>query len=87
MPIAIAVEEWRWHEGSVLLVEEESARKLLAEFSAEYLDQVMRAGRIDAKFETLYPIDGGWCLTGKYACYEMIGKSRLEENLLDYEAG
>lgn len=85
LPIAIAVEEWRWYEVSDAETEPD-AEGLLKDFADSYLSDIMTAGRIDAKFETLSQINGGWCLTGKYACYEMIGKSRLEENLLDYEA-
>lgn len=85
LPVAIGVEQWRWYECLSDPVEQD-AEAFLRGFSETYLTDIMIAGRIDARFETISPIDGGWCLTGKYACYEMIGKSRLEENLLDYEA-
>ena len=85
LPVAIAVEQWRWY-GPKNSEPEAAAEEFLEDFAASYLSGIMTAGRIDAKFESVSQFDGGWCLTGKYACYEMIGKSRLEENLLDYEA-
>ncbi len=84
LPLALSVEEWRWYES--VDAEDADGEALLRDFSCAYLIGTMTAGRIDANFESITKIDGGWCLTGKYACYEMIGKSRLEENLLDYEA-
>lgn len=86
LPIAFVVEQWDWYDQSSVTADKETAGELLRDRSGSYLTGLMVAGQIEAKYETLTQVDGGYCLTGKYACYEMIGKSRLEENLENDEA-
>lgn len=86
LPVALGVELRQYRDCSDVLSTLEDAQPLLEHFAGCYLADNMTAGRIDSRFETITQTEDSFCLTGKYACYEMIGKSRLEENLLDYEA-
>ena len=85
LPIAIAVEEYRRYDHASVTTQEAEAREILEHQTSAYLSQIMVAGEIQRRWESIHPVDGGYCLTGKYACYEMIGISRLEENLSNYE--
>ena len=61
-------------------VDEASADKLLTEFAQGYLEQQMITGTVKERMETLAAEDGRWILTGNYACTEMIGRERAEQN-------
>ena len=85
LPIAIAVEEYgRYHQTSVS-IQGSVAQEILERQSAAYLSQIMVAGDVQRRWDHFRPVDGGYCLIGKYACYEMIGISRHEESLSNYE--
>ena len=83
LPIAIGKETcFYWAEAQTMYA---SAESQLSQFAANYLLQVMQAGQIlhedvmVTRSETLYRLDG------TYGCHEMIGRSRPEENLPEYE--
>ena len=61
-------------------VEEEIAGTLLSQFAAEHLKAQMIAGAVTEALETIHAEDGRWVLTGNYACTEMIGRERAEQN-------
>ncbi len=84
LPVALTVERWTYHDMSFSTMDEEQAVQRLSTFAKKHLTEHMIAGRIDAQYETFASSTGYYCLTGRYACYEMIGKSRPEE-ILDNE--
>ena len=61
-------------------VDEVSAGELLTEFAYGYLAQQMIAGTVEESTENMVADDGCWILTGNYACTEMIGRERAEQN-------
>ena len=84
LPIAIVTEVTTYYDTADLSMEEESAQQLITQFSGRYLTGLMTAGQIQQKFETLEWTEAVCILRGRYACVEMIGKTRHEENLYDY---
>ncbi len=82
LPIAVAVETWIYYETedrSIALSED-----MLVLYSKRYLTTQMLAGRIESASEQLMSQDGVLYLDGDYGCCEMIGVTRIEENILDY---
>ncbi len=86
LPITFVVEELQSAQLQCSNTDSESAKVLAAEFASRYLSQKMVAGRIEARYELLFEDAEHYRMTGKYACYEMIGRSRNEENFEGYEA-
>lgn len=84
LPIALVTEEWTYYEQEEICMDESAAGITLANFSETYLTGTLTAGRIESRYETVISGDGVYRLLGKYACLEMIGKTRLEENLNHY---
>ena len=85
LPIALAVERWECYACQEISLEEEIASQRLLGFTRTQLLSDMIAGRIDSCFESVCQINGQYLLTGKYACCEMIGRTRPEEILENYE--
>ena len=61
-------------------VTEDTAGALLSRFAADHLKEQMIAGTVTQAMETIHAGDGCWVLTGNYACTEMIGRERAEQN-------
>ena len=61
-------------------VEESSAADTLTAFARDQLSEQMIAGTITAALETVSAQNGCWTLAGDYACTEMIGRERAEQN-------
>ena len=61
-------------------VEESAAAGMLTAFARDQLSRQMIAGTITASLETVSSQDGRWTLAGNYACTEMIGRERAEQN-------
>ena len=55
-------------------ISDEAANVLLTDFSSRYLQQIMIAGSITNRSESVLKDGGVFCLTGTYACTEMIGR-------------
>lgn len=86
LPVALVVEEWTYYDQTSITIDESTAGRVLSDFSSGYLTQHMVAGCIDSRSELLEESEGAYRQHGIYACFEMIGKTRLEENLENYEA-
>lgn len=87
LPIAIAVEDRTCYDlESTTKEDTDQIEQSLRGFSYSYVCSQMIAGRIDAGTQMLSCIDGVYCMIGKFACYEMIGITHLEEDLVDHEA-
>jgi sporulation protein YqfD len=84
LPIALVTEVWTWYDTSPGQINEEKAGRILSDFSGHYLTGIMTAGQIQQRREVIQHADGIYILQGQFACVEMIGKTRLEENLDNY---
>jgi len=79
IPLALCVEEYFSYETLPSDIPEWEAEAALKEFADKYLSQHMVAGKIISSLQTVTPENGGYRLTGEYACIEMIGKVRQEQ--------
>ena len=61
-------------------VDADTAGTLLSHFAGVHLREQMIAGTVTEAVETLRAEDGRWVLSGNYACTEMIGRERAEQN-------
>ena len=61
-------------------VEEPAAAGMLTAFARDQLSRQMIAGTVTASLETVSSQDGCYRLAGNYACTEMIGRERAEQN-------
>lgn len=79
LPVILLVEDWLYYD----LTESETvdAESILLDFADRYLVSQMIAGQILYRSEAF----NGCCLEGQYACLEMIGRVRYEENLPENE--
>lgn len=82
LPVAVAVETWVFYDtqDSPLALADE---KLVA-YTRKYLTAQMLAGTIESASEQISSEDGILYLEAGYGCFEMIGATRIEENILDY---
>lgn len=84
LPVALITEIWTYYDTHSSAIAEEQAERILSDFSSHYLASLMKAGQIQQRAEYLRPQTGVYTLYGRYACTEMIGKTRLEEKLDNY---
>lgn len=84
LPVALVTEVWTFYDTAPGQLSEDAAEEILSDFSGHYLTGIMTAGQIQQRKETVHWDSGICTLQGEYACLEMIGKTRLEENLNDY---
>jgi sporulation protein YqfD len=84
LPIALVTENMISYETADGTLDQEVAESRVKVFSHKYLTDTMVAGQIHQKFESIQHSDSACILLGRYACLEMIGKTRLEENIHDY---
>lgn len=80
LPVKLVKETLSASRLSQQKVAQEEAGTLLKAFASRYLATQMIAGTITERLETVVPGDGLWRLTGNYACTEMIGRVRVEQN-------
>lgn len=79
LPVAIAEEVWIYYDSVETPVSPEQAQRVLTDFMDRYLPAQMIAGQILTRQENLTQFDGGFALSGQYACLEMIGREQSEE--------
>lgn len=84
LPLALVTETIVSYDTSSESMDEEKAQEILTSFSSEYLYHTMIAGHITQRYEIIQPNDEICILHGRYACVEMIGKTRIEENILGH---
>ena len=77
LPVTL-VKETIWE--SELTTADTEAEALLKAFARRCVEDRMIAGTITGGTETITEGDGVWVLTGDYACTEMIGRVRAEQN-------
>lgn len=81
LPVRIAVEQWTDYEVESQNADEESAEGKMSQFAEKYLQSQMIAGTVQARQETMVIEDGFYLSRGSYVCHEMIGITRIEENI------
>lgn len=82
LPVAVAVETWIYYETGDTVHPE--ADGILLAYSRDYLLAHMCAGTVLAATEQISANEEIVSLYAGYSCYEMIGITRIEENVLDY---
>lgn len=85
LPIALVAEQTVWHGTNIVKQNPQVAGELLSACADRVLLQSMIAGQIENRYEIVTELDGVYYQVGKYACYEMIGISRPEEDLTKHE--
>lgn len=83
LPVAIASETYFYYETEDAM--QPAMETCLHDFAGNYLLQTMQAGQILYTDEAISQTEEIYRLDGIYGCHEMIGRSRPEENLPDYE--
>lgn len=81
LPLGIGVERLSPGKRTENNQNEEAVRSCLSNQTRDYLLGQMVSGKIVKKTESFSVSDSGVFLTGDYACHEMIGRLRLEEQL------
>lgn len=81
LPVALVVQTSTWYVESSTTLTEESATERLSACADTYLRRQMIAGQINSRYEIVTPMEGIYYQLGNYACYEMIGRARPEEDL------
>lgn len=77
LPVTLVKETVTSHD---LAAASTQAEQLLKEFAARYLGSQMIAGTVTEAVEYVVEDGGVWILQGDYACTEMIGRERAEQN-------
>ena len=80
LPVKLQKQKVTDYELSETNVDEETAGMLLSQFAANDLKNQMIAGTVMEALESICAENGRWILTGNYACTEMIGRERAEQN-------
>lgn len=83
LPVAVITETITYYECAPLSLDASEVQGQLSRFAESYLSGDMIAGQILEKHETENISNDLFILRGEYSCLEMIGKTRLEENLID----
>ena len=81
LPMAFVEERSDWCEQEPAVLEQKIAAERLSKCADTYLKGQMIAGRIEGRYERITPHQGVYHQVGHYACYEMIGRVRPEEDL------
>ena len=80
LPVTLLKEESIFFESEAAQKTEEFVESSLIAFASDYLQTQMVAGQIIGRDETTQLRSGVYCLTGEYACIEMIGRMQAERN-------
>ena len=84
LPIAVVTQTIISYERKDSFLLQEQGSTTLSSFAGEYLSSQMVAGQILQKSESVASDNNCIYLTGNYACFEMIGVLRSEENIKPY---
>lgn len=80
LPVTLIREETIHYAMGVSEKSEEDAESNLHRFASDYLQSQMIAGEMICREEETVFHNGVYCLTGEYACIEMIGRVQVERN-------
>ena len=84
LPIAI-VQETLCYYNTVPPQENSYTKEWLSRFAEDYLNSTMIAGNIVFKETQVNPAHNSTVLSGRYVCMEMIGKTRIEQMMIEGE--
>ena len=84
LPIAI-VQETLCYYNTVPPQENSYTEEWLSRFAEDYLNSTMIAGNIVFKETQVNPAHNSTVLSGRYVCMEMIGKTRIEQMMIEGE--
>ena len=85
LPVTLTVQEEIDYETELVNVEQHRLEPMLDQFARTYLERHMIAGQVGEGNYQITESDGTLHLTGQYVCDEMIGQTRNEEIIKDYE--
>ena len=85
LPIALTVQEEIEYEIAPVKVETQELEPVLDQFAQEYLERQMIAGKVRHGDYQLTETEGALHMVGQYICDEMIGQTRSEEIVNNYE--
>ena len=80
LPFALCIDRYTDCDLTIAKQEQPAAQAQLMAFASGYLSEKMIAGNIMNAVQQVRNTDSGYCLHGRYACLEMIGKERREQN-------
>ncbi len=83
LPVAIITEQSFSYEDTPEILSE--AETVLSDFSKAYLPQIMTAGKVLQSNEIFSHLQDVCRLDGSYSCYELLGITRMEENIFSHE--
>ena len=78
LPVSIICDSVSWSNTEEAVLDENTAKDQLDDFTRDYLTNQMIAGRILGAEEAMQKKPGVYLLSGRYVCSEMIGRERLE---------
>ena len=84
LPFAIVTQTVTYYDTAPVLMDEQAGRERIVRFAQQRLMADMAGGQILHRLETVEQTPELFRFHGQYVCLEMIGKPRLEENLIDY---
>lgn len=84
LPVKLLTETVEYRQTAEATLSEDQARELLTGAARRYLTDTMVAGQILREAESTLQMPGYCCLSGTYACLEMIGRSTDWEILNNY---
>ena len=82
LPVALITETVYHYEFTEENAVSSENMQWLEQYAEDYLQSQMIGGQILSRVTKTEPIDGAYYLYGKYACRELIGKSKFEDTLL-----
>ena len=85
LPIALTVQEEIDYDIVPAEVETQELEPVLDQFARDYLESRMIAGKVEQGDYQLTETEGALHLVGQYLCDEMIGQTRSEEIVNNYE--
>ncbi len=82
LPVALITETVYYYEITEKTAVSSEDMQWLEQYAEDYLQSQMIGGQILSRVTKTEPIDDAYYLYGKYACRELIGKSKFEDTLL-----
>lgn len=80
LPFALCIDQYTDNEFEKVTQPQTTVQTQLMEFASCYLSEQMVSGKLLSSEQMVRVTDGGYRLVGQYACMEMIGRERREQN-------
>ena len=85
LPVALTVQEEIDYDVTPVKADVQKLEPILDQFAQDYLESLMIAGKVEQGKYQLTEEEGALRLVGQYLCDEMIGQTRSEEIVNNYE--